>query len=91
MLFRSKKAKVNFSKPGISPAKSSVPPILIENFEPDDPGLVKAGMQVLHERFGAGKVLQVEGVLPNAKATVFFQSSGQKMLLLKFARLKILN
>lgn len=87
----SKKAKVGFSRPGASSVKTFVPPILIENFVPDDPGLVKVGMQVLHERFGAGKVLQVEGTLPNAKATVFFQSSGQKMLLLKFARLKIVN
>jgi DNA helicase-2/ATP-dependent DNA helicase PcrA len=29
--------------------------------------------------------------MPNAKATVFFENAGQKQLLLKFAKLKILN
>lgn len=51
---------------------------------------VIAGVEVLHERFGKGKVLNVEGTGPNAKATVFFNAVGQKQLLLKFAKLKIL-
>jgi DNA helicase II / ATP-dependent DNA helicase PcrA len=48
-------------------------------------------MQVTHERFGHGKVINVEGDGQNRKATVFFQSAGQKQLLLKFARLKIIG
>ena len=48
-------------------------------------------MIVEHQRFGEGKVLKLEGVVPNLKATVFFQNAGQKQLLLKFARLKIKN
>jgi DNA helicase II / ATP-dependent DNA helicase PcrA len=48
-------------------------------------------MLVLHERFGNGKVINLDGDPPNIKATVFFQKSGQKQLLLKFAKLKILN
>ena len=40
-------------------------------------------------RTGTGKVLNVEGILPNKKATVFFEGVGQKQLLLKFAKLKI--
>jgi DNA helicase-2/ATP-dependent DNA helicase PcrA len=56
-----------------------------------DPTTIVAGMQVTHERFGAGKVLNVEGDGQNRKATVFFQSAGQKQLLLKFARLKVIG
>jgi len=56
-----------------------------------DPGSVVAGTQVEHEKFGKGKVLNVEGQTPNEKATVFFPSVGQKQLLLKFAKLKVLN
>lgn len=48
------------------------------------------GAEVEHERFGRGKVLAVEGIGPNTKATVFFNGFGQKQLLLKFAKLKIL-
>jgi len=56
-----------------------------------DPGSVVAGTQVEHEKFGKGKVLNVEGQNPNEKATVFFPSVGQKQLLLKFAKLKVLS
>ncbi|HBL78174.1 MAG: ATP-dependent DNA helicase [Bacteroidetes bacterium GWF2_42_66] len=52
---------------------------------------IQAGMTVEHQRFGRGKVLQVEGQIPNLKATVFFQNVGQKQLLLKFAKLKIVR
>ena len=48
-------------------------------------------MQVEHERFGTGKVLTMEGSFPNNKATVFFEGVGQKQLLIKFAKLKILG
>ena len=58
-------------------------------FEADDTSKLQPGMEVLHERFGKGKVLQIEGEAPNRKATVFFNGTGQKQLLLKFARLKI--
>ena len=46
-------------------------------------------MTVKHERFGTGKVVQLEGVFPNTKATVVFNEAGQKQLLLKFAKLDI--
>jgi DNA helicase-2/ATP-dependent DNA helicase PcrA len=48
------------------------------------------GMMVEHPRFGIGKVLQVEGNSPDEKATVFFQNAGQKQLLLRYARLRII-
>jgi 4-hydroxybenzoate polyprenyltransferase len=52
---------------------------------------IKVGTEVSHEKFGKGKVIQLLGEAPNVKATVFFPSSGQKQLLLKFAKLQILN
>jgi DNA helicase-2/ATP-dependent DNA helicase PcrA len=62
-----------------------------QNFDGDDPRDIQAGMTVEHQRFGQGKVLQVEGSFPNLKATVFFRNAGQKQLLLKFAKLKIMR
>ena len=59
------------------------------NFTGDDPSKIQTGMTVEHQRFGEGKVLKMEGIEPNIKATIFFQSFGQKQLLLKFAKLKI--
>jgi DNA helicase-2/ATP-dependent DNA helicase PcrA len=59
------------------------------DFQGDDPEKIVPGMVVEHQRFGVGKVLQVEGISSDKKATVFFQNAGQKQLLLKYAKLKI--
>ncbi|MFM7813505.1 MAG: 3'-5' exonuclease, partial [Flavobacteriales bacterium] len=52
---------------------------------------VQEGNEVLHEKFGKGKVLKIEGDAPDLKATIFFPSAGQKQLLLKFAKLQVLS
>ena len=51
---------------------------------------LKEGTLVEHEKFGQGKIIIIEGAFPNLKATVHF-SSGQKQLLLKYARLKVIG
>ena len=56
-----------------------------------DTSQIQAGMEVEHQRFGMGKVLLVEGTPPDLKATIFFNGLGNKQLLLKFAKLKILG
>ncbi len=61
------------------------------SFVGDDPEKIVQGMKVEHQRFGVGKVLKVEGAAPNKKAVVFFHNAGQKQLLLKYARLKIID
>ncbi|HNV96238.1 MAG TPA: UvrD-helicase domain-containing protein [Bacteroidales bacterium] len=48
------------------------------------------GVYVHHERFGKGKVIKVEGNDTNTKALVDFEMSGQKQLLLKYAKLTVL-
>ncbi len=52
---------------------------------------VQAGQMIEHERFGLGEVLKVEGTGENCKATVRFQHAGEKQLLLKFARFKVIG
>jgi len=61
------------------------------NFNAASPDQIVPGVKVEHERFGRGKVINVEGLEPNRKATVAFENAGQKQLLLKFAKLKILT
>jgi DNA helicase-2/ATP-dependent DNA helicase PcrA len=62
------------------------------SFQPSDPAKIQSGMLVEHSRFGKGKVIHIEGEMPNRKATVFFQQMKQeKQLLLKFARLRIID
>jgi len=60
-----------------------IDPELIEKVQP--------GVEVEHDRFGKGKVISVEGAGASRKASVFFKNVGQKQLLLKYAKLKILG
>lgn len=52
---------------------------------------LKAGDVILHERFGRGTVVCVDGSGMNEKATVDFEMAGQKQLLLKYARYQKIN
>ena len=52
---------------------------------------LKPGQLIEHERFGIGEVLRVEGVGENTKAHIRFKNAGEKQLLLKFARFRVLG
>ena len=52
---------------------------------------VSVGRMIEHERFGIGEVVRLEGTGDNCKATVRFENAGEKQLLLKFARFKIIG
>jgi DNA helicase-2/ATP-dependent DNA helicase PcrA len=55
-----------------------------------DSGLM-AGKIVMHERFGKGEVLNLEGVGADKKAEIKFEVGGIKKLLLRFAKLNIIE
>ena len=52
---------------------------------------LKVGNVIEHQRFGIGKVVNMEGSGENTKATVEFQNAGTKQLLLKFAKYTIIS
>lgn len=88
--FRQSEKKVSsphmtFKKRNLKPIENSTQP-----FEASDTSDLQTGMQVVHPKFGTGKVVAVEGTGPNKKAAVFFPAVGQKKLLLRFAKLKVL-
>ncbi|MCB0665393.1 MAG: UvrD-helicase domain-containing protein [Saprospiraceae bacterium] len=78
----------NFSQP--NPQKKMGIPA---DFEAALPHQIQAGMKVLHLKFGEGKVLSVDGYNDAKVATIFFQgiSNPQRRIMLKFAKLQILN
>lgn len=73
-----------FTKPALKPL-----PAAIENFVPDNTSGLKEGMNVEHQRFGLGSVTKIEGVGDSRKATVLFNEYGEKQLVLKFAKLRL--
>jgi len=53
------------------------------------PSGLAPGVRIEHERFGQGEIVRLEGSNENAKAVIRFDNVGEKTLLLKFARIKI--
>ena len=51
---------------------------------------IKKGDQIIHNRFGKGKVIGTEGEGSDKKAEVEFNTSGVKRILLKFAKYKLI-
>jgi DNA helicase-2/ATP-dependent DNA helicase PcrA len=54
-------------------------------------GKLAVGNVVMHERFGKGQVVNLEGVGADRKAEIKFDVGGIKKLLLRFAKLEILS
>lgn len=66
-------------------------PASSEPFIADDPNTLQAGMEVMHEKFGEGKVVAIEGAGVNKIASIHFNGLGIKKIMLKFAKVKILS
>ena len=48
----------------------------------------KVGMRIEHNRFGPGEILEITGTVPELKARVRFDELGEKLLLLKYAKMR---
>jgi ATP-dependent DNA helicase UvrD/PcrA len=70
----------------LKPVKSSSD----KNFDPSTVDL-DSGMMVEHVRFGKGKILKIEGAGADTKAEIDFENGGLKKLLLRFAKLKVID
>ncbi|MEQ8338890.1 MAG: 3'-5' exonuclease [Cyclobacteriaceae bacterium] len=60
-----------------------------EDFEPSDTSSLAVGMKVEHPKFGFGEVTLIDEQGSNRKAKVNFDNTGEKTLLLAFAKLRI--
>lgn len=59
---------------------------------PSNPKDISQGMTVLHQKFGSGKVLSIEGTTDNRIATIYFKDIDEpnRKIMLKFAKLQII-
>lgn len=55
----------------------------------DDP--FRVGVQVMHPSFGTGKIVQRSGSGKDSRVVVFFKGRGQKTLMLRAAKLQVLQ
>lgn len=63
------------------------------DFKPSPADTIRDGMEVLHMKFGKGKVLGIDGHKDNKVATIEFSGieNPRRRIMLKFAKLQILN
>ena len=89
------KSRIEVSTPAPEPRrlKKIAPPVKGPTAG-NTPAFMKSiipGVRVLHDKFGVGKVLTVDGDGDSRRATVFFEGAGQKLLMLKFAKLTVVE
>ena len=80
-----------------TPSRPAVPPRPAAPVKPEliDPGFVAVpmtelyeGERIEHNRFGGGTILSISGAYPEMKARINFDVYGEKLLLLKYAKLR---
>jgi DNA helicase II / ATP-dependent DNA helicase PcrA len=59
------------------------------NFKEGDVSGMKVGDKIQHIRFGYGQVLDLDGNGPNKKARIDFEKAGEKTLVVKFAKMRM--
>ena len=64
------------------------PPIIDPDFVPEPMTSFKVGERIEHNRFGEGTILDISGQIPDLKARIRFVQHGEKLLLLKFAKIR---
>lgn len=83
--------ETNFEKKKVFMPLKPTPPILNQNFEPQDIKDLNVGQTIDHQRFGKGEVKSVDGDMDNRKATIDFVDHGEKTLVLKFSKIRIVK
>lgn len=58
------------------------------DFVPVSPAELHVGQRVEHNRFGEGRIIEMTGKYPDLKARIEFDGYGEKLLLLKYAKLR---
>lgn len=78
------------ARPSLPPREHvELPEVDTSKLRPISGDSVVPGMIIYHPNFGVGKVITLDGLGVNKKAKVLFPKHGQKVLLLKFAKLYV--
>jgi len=72
----------------VSPPIPERPPLVDPNFVPEPASSFHVGERMEHNRFGKGTILEISGNIPDLKAKIAFDNYGEKLLLLKFAKIR---
>ena len=73
------------------PPRPDKPAIVDPDFKGVPMGQLYKGQRIEHNRFGAGVILNISGREPDLKAQIRFDDYGEKLLLLKYAKIRPLK
>ena len=85
------KVGIRYKKPETRPAKNFVKLKSSSSKSNLFDNKLTVGNIVIHERFGKGKVVSIEGQGGDKKAEINFEKGGLKKLLLRFSKLEIIS
>ena len=61
------------------------------DFEPTPILQLKAGQRIEHNRFGYGRIMEISGNVTDLKAKIAFDDHGEKILILKYAKIRVVD
>ena len=61
------------------------------DFEPTPILHLKAGQRIEHNRFGFGRIVEISGAASDLKAKIAFDDHGEKILILKYAKVRVVE
>ena len=61
------------------------------DFIPSPVSELKVGVRVQHNRFGFGKIVDLSGSAVDLKARILFDEYGEKILILKYAKIRVVK
>lgn len=71
----------------VQPVPARVPDA---DFEPTPILQLKAGQRIEHNRFGYGQIVEISGTPADLKAKIAFDEHGEKILILKYAKIRVI-
>ncbi len=82
------------SQPSVAPKPVSRPQTVAKrvpdaDFVPTPILQLKAGQRIEHNRFGFGDILEISGMVTDLKAKIRFDDHGEKILILKYAKIRV--
>lgn len=82
--------RIPLGKPRITESPTKINP---NSFAPSPTTSIEVGMDVLHLKFGKGKVTRIDGARDNRVATIHFDEidDPERRIMLRFAKLQIVN
>lgn len=79
-------APVAVRKPQVVPKR-----VADADFEPTPILQLRAGQRIEHNRFGFGKIVEITGGSADLKAKISFDDHGDKILILKYAKIRVVQ